>query len=260
MVILSACSFDFKSVLPGGEDETKETPRLGDKNPPVDNNGQKEEPQNQGEDPQEEEPQDSPINPDQGKGEDNEGVAFGDFLLTDHFYDANNQGEYVGGTIVNNSQISYDAMEVEVAFTDEAGNVLDYAYGNIEFLQPGESWDFTVYVPAIDAAYYEITAIYGEPSEKGGSDVAFDPNLSIISHEAYLDGSGGTYVIGTIENTSDLHYSYVYVLVDLYDANGQYLGTSWAELDNLPPGETWDFETFLDVEADNYEIVEVMGS
>ena len=85
------------------------------------------------------------------------------------------------------------------------------------------------------------------------------PDLQLVSH----DGESGQYswsVVGQIRNNTNSTYSYVQVEINLYDSNGNQVGSTMTNINNLEPGRTWNFEApVLQDEASRYRITDVTG-
>lgn len=83
-------------------------------------------------------------------------------------------------------------------------------------------------------------------------------NFSIIEHsiknEGYL-----TYIIGTIKNNTNKNYSYVQVEINLYDADGNLVNSTFANVNNLEANGTWKFEAMATSEFVTYEIKDITG-
>lgn len=66
--------------------------------------------------------------------------------------------------------------------------------------------------------------------------------LQIVSHKMVSGGYGTYYVRGQAKNTGDKNLGYASVDVKFYDANGNLLDSGLDNINNLGPGETWNFE------------------
>lgn len=136
-----------------------------------------------------------------------------------------------------NLYLSSGTMDIE----DQDGHLIDsksLVSVYPEVLQPGET-----------AWYYEETMLDGSSGlelkvlphvevEKAKIDcVRYDVTDVTISDETY----GGIKVTGRVENTTDEDESMPYVVVLMYDANGQLLGTALDIVDGLNAGEKKGF-------------------
>lgn len=68
------------------------------------------------------------------------------------------------------------------------------------------------------------------------------------------------YVVGRIKNTSGKDLSYVQVEINLYDRNGNQIGSTLDNVNNLANNATWNFKAIvLEDKVYRYEIVKVTG-
>ncbi len=86
---------------------------------------------------------------------------YGDFILETHSYQSDEFAEYIVGTVLNNSDISYSAAELEISLFDEAGNLVGNAYDSINDLAAGQTWKFEAMYIEENIYRYEITRITG---------------------------------------------------------------------------------------------------
>lgn len=80
--------------------------------------------------------------------------------------------------------------------------------------------------------------------------------LQLISHKS-VDGK----IIGTIKNLTDEPYRYVKVDINLYDADGNQVDNTLANMNNLEANGTWNFTAYI--VGDNvakYRIVNIEGN
>jgi hypothetical protein len=82
----------------------------------------------------------------------------------------------------------------------------------------------------------------------------------ILSQGITTDSSGLRYVSGKIKNNSGKTATYVQVEINLYDSNGQQLGSTLANLNNLEAGQVWNFKAPITEDGTTkYKIIEVTG-
>ena len=68
------------------------------------------------------------------------------------------------------------------------------------------------------------------------------------------------YVTGAIENTSGHEFSYLTLKIDLFDKNGKLMGGVVDGVQNLRPGQTWNFEAGISsAEAVTANVSEIKG-
>ena len=88
------------------------------------------------------------------------------------------------------------------------------------------------------STYYQ----YQPPGQPAAPAVAIDPGLSLkevqIIQEQY-----GTYLVGSVKNTTTMMYKSVQLHFNIYDADGAQLGNVSTITTNLEPGSTWKFRT-----------------
>lgn len=84
--------------------------------------------------------------------------------------------------------------------------------------------------------------------------------FKLVSDEMTNDGFS-TYIEGTIQNNTDKKYSYVQVTFNLYDSDGNQLGTAMDNINNLEPNGTWKYKA-IGLTTENiasYKFVEITG-
>lgn len=86
-------------------------------------------------------------------------------------------------------------------------------------------------------------------------------NLVLVSSEMNYDGYSTTYIEGTIENKSDKEYSYAQVTFNLFDAEGNQLGTAVANINNLQPNASWKYKAIglTTQKVERFELQEITG-
>ena len=68
------------------------------------------------------------------------------------------------------------------------------------------------------------------------------------------------YATGSIENLSGRPFSYLVVRIDLFDVNGRLVRSVGDGVQNLRPGQTWNFEAGIsNEEAITAEVSEILG-
>ena len=83
-------------------------------------------------------------------------------------------------------------------------------------------------------------------------------DLEILSYENLNDGML-RYVTGQVKNNTDKNYSYVQIEIKMYK-DDTVLGSTLDNMNNLGPGETWQFKAIItDNECNKYTIVGVTG-
>ena len=56
---------------------------------------------------------------------------------------------------------------------------------------------------------------------------------------------GNVYIVGTVKNNSNKQYSLVQVQFNLYDANGNQVGSTMDNVNNLEPHGTWRYKALV---------------
>ena len=85
-------------------------------------------------------------------------------------------------------------------------------------------------------------------------------NLEVTESHFCSLGYGLTAICGTVVNKSNRNISYVQVEINLYDRNGNTVGSTSDTIDNLDGNATWKFRApVVDYNVDNYKINNVSG-
>lgn len=82
--------------------------------------------------------------------------------------------------------------------------------------------------------------------------------LSVIEHSTSNDGYW-TYIVGTIKNNTNKNYSYVQVEINLYDADGNLVNSTFDNINNLEANGTWKFKAITTDDFSTYKIKGVTG-
>lgn len=85
------------------------------------------------------------------------------------------------------------------------------------------------------------------------------PNLEVIE-KSQGTGSDSNYIVGKIRNNDDKEYKYVQVSFNLYDKEGNQVGTAMANTTNLEAKGTWKFRALV-IEKDTvrFELKDITG-
>jgi hypothetical protein len=85
--------------------------------------------------------------------------------LQEHWMDVDDYGIYIAGTVKNDGPNSFDALRVAFDLYDSEGRIYTAVTArNDERMEPGESWDFTAYIPYSDMdrfEFYRLQSIMG---------------------------------------------------------------------------------------------------
>ncbi len=66
--------------------------------------------------------------------------------------------------------------------------------------------------------------------------------LFVEEFSLQMDAYGVGKIVGTLKNTTSREYGYIQIEFNLYDAGGNQVGSTLANINNLEPGRTWKFE------------------
>lgn len=85
------------------------------------------------------------------------------------------------------------------------------------------------------------------------------PNLEVVETSTVSE-QFVRYVTGTVKNNSSKKYSYAQVEINLYDKDGNQVGSTLANVNNLEPGGTWKFKApILEDAATSFKVKDVTG-
>lgn len=73
------------------------------------------------------------------------------------------------------------------------------------------------------------------------------------------DGYFAHYISGIVKNNTTKKYSYVQITFNLYDKDGNKVGTALANENDLGAGETWKFEAIGFDDFATYKLNEIIG-
>ena len=83
------------------------------------------------------------------------------------------------------------------------------------------------------------------------------PDLEILEVSSEAD-QYSRYVVGKLRNNTDRTFNYVQVEINLYDGEGNVVGTTFDNVTNLEPGQTWKFKAvILDDSVKRFKIADI---
>jgi hypothetical protein len=105
-------------------------------------------------------------------------------------------------------------------------------------------------------------------SRESGSSLDSSSNPDLILVESHLQPGSSiepfAYVVGSIKNNGGKTYSYVQVIITLYDTSGTQVGITTASGNNIAPGDVWNFEAPLtptqQYQTESYKIKSIRGT
>lgn len=98
--------------------------------------------------------------------------------------------------------------------------------------------------------------------KKGDDVVEKTPDYTIEGDVAggYDEIGFGYYIEGIVKNNTDKDKGYVQITFNLYDADGNQLGTALDNINNLKAGGTWKFKAMgMGDGIESYEFAEIVG-
>ncbi len=126
-----------------------------------------------------------------------------------------------------------------------------------------------MYASAIDQAIDDATVsttdgTVASAETTSADDAAASDNASkyTIADEAIDGDEWSSKITGTFTNTSGKEFSYISVSYNLYDADGNQIGTAVDSTSNLADGGTWKFEAYGSeplADVANYTLADVTG-
>lgn len=85
-------------------------------------------------------------------------------------------------------------------------------------------------------------------------------SLELLGHDSEGGQYGNWYVVGRVKNNTSQTYDYVQVSVNLYDSNGNQVGSTLDNVNGLEPGNVWRFRALVSNDrARRYKISDVTG-
>lgn len=116
-----------------------------------------------------------------------------------------------------------------------------------------------LFVNSVDEAINE-TETTVEQTEEGNIETRDNKYEFIEEPTLTKDEFGLQYITGVIKNTSGSDKEYIQISFTLYDADGNNIGTAFANTANLKDGGTWKFEAMiLEDNFASFEIDEITG-
>ncbi len=105
------------------------------------------------------------------------------------------------------------------------------------------------------AAIFAFTGCDVEPNKGVSNDLS-------VSGAHFKKGEYGMRSIaGTVRNSSSTkRYGYAQVSINLYDASQTQVGSTMANINNLEPGKSWDFEAMvMEEKATSFKVMDITG-
>jgi len=147
----------------------------------------------------------------------------------------------IAAEVTNTGDTRLSYTEVQAAFRNEAGDILDTNYTNVVGLESGQTWEaYVSYFGDETVADAEI-----EVAETTTGELAPPPEgVELIEDnlEPPEDEFGSPAVIGRAENGSDSSVDYLQAMVSFVAENGNLLSSGSTSISDLPSGEIWRFE------------------
>ena len=97
---------------------------------------------------------------------------------------------------------------------------------------------------------------------KVGSSSSKKEKFELVGEVEQETDSMATYLKGIVKNNSGKDCTYVQVMFNLYDKDGNQIGTALANVNNLEKDGTWKFKAMgidVDGEVDSYKLAEITG-
>ena len=89
------------------------------------------------------------------------------------------------------------------------------------------------------------------------------PDLELVDNSVTEESDGYSLTLtGTVRNNRATDYAYAQITFNLYDADGNQIGTAMDNINNLKAGGTWKFEAMAFDSPDSiasYELAEITG-
>jgi len=161
---------------------------------------------------------------------------------------------HVVGEVRNNGDQPMAFVKVVATLYDDADQVTgtDFTYTELDVIPPGGKSPFETGTDQWQGTTKYKLQVEGSPGPAPRQDVV------ILSHSSYVDDIGYFHVKGEVQNNGSDPATFVKIVVTLYDAGGNVMGTdfTYTELDTVLPGSTSPFETGTDhwEGFDHYEI------
>lgn len=147
----------------------------------------------------------------------------------------------IAAEVTNTGDTRLSYIEVQAAFRNEAGDILDTNFTNVVGLESGQTWEtYVSYLGDETVADAELEVV-----DTTAGELAPPPEgVELIedSLEPPEDEFGSPSVVGRAENGSDSSVDYLQAMVSFVAENGNLLSSGSTNVSDLPSGETWRFE------------------
>ena len=107
----------------------------------------------------------------------------------------------------------------------------------------------------------DTTTNTNQNSTSNNQSTQIKEKFTLISSEMTTDSIGSCYIEGTIQNNTNKNYNYAQVTFNIYDKDGNQLGTAVDNINNFQANGTWKYKAIgLTTEkVSRYEFVEITG-
>lgn len=86
------------------------------------------------------------------------------------------------------------------------------------------------------------------------------PDLEIVNGNVEIESdSFASYFVGIVQNNTNKDYSYAQIVFNLYDKDGNLVGTALDNINNIKAGGTWKFKALALEEYSTWELDEITG-
>lgn len=127
-------------------------------------------------------------------------------------------------------------------------------------------WIVVVIIVAGVAGGGESTTTSTDTNSEGSKTVETSTNkkekFELVEEPTMESDQFATYIKGIIKNNSGKDCTYVQVTFNLYDAEGNQVGTALANINNLEKDGTWKFKalgTDVDKQVESFKLAEITG-
>lgn len=86
------------------------------------------------------------------------------------------------------------------------------------------------------------------------------PNLQVLSVAWESGQYGNSYATGKVRNNTNRTYNYAQIEINLLDSNGNLVGSTLDNVNNLAPRQVWEFRApVLEDQATRFRVEDVSG-
>lgn len=120
-----------------------------------------------------------------------------------------------------------------------------YIWRRANLTKQSKSYFWVWIVSFIISIVISISFVPYYQTDSYNQEIVSKENLELIGYEISTDEFGSNMIVGTVKNNSGKQYSYAQIEFNLYDSDGNQIGSTFDNINNLEPNKVWKFSAVI---------------